>query len=139
MTNQQDLEGQKPKRKKGKTLKRIVAGVLLITSLGGAAYIGDRLNVADRYVNPIVYQSNEPASGFSQEPFDLEKVVIVNDEGQLETYFGNRETGDFFRVKENNRVGYSIDDVFRGVKEAVDGLYQDVKDYFDKSETESVK
>ncbi len=112
-------------RKRPKKGMRFLKTMVLGTALLGSAYLGDSYNVADRFVNPIVYHSADSERGFTDSPFSLEKRVIKNDDGNLETYFGNRNTGEYMRVRENDHTANMLDDVF----DATRMRYEDAVDY----------
>lgn len=94
-----------------KVLKTTAFSMCLLAS----AYLGDVYNFNDRFVNPVVYRDVESAEFYAEEPFKLEKKVIMNDEGKLETYFGSRETEEFYRVRHNNHTAGRLDDVIDGI------------------------
>lgn len=96
----------------------LISGSLIGTHLG-TGYLADRHDLNDRLIYPIVHNNKQAAEGFTDEPFDLTKKIIINEKNQIETYFGSRRTNEYLPVKPDNTVGSP----FRY-------LYECVKDFF---------
>jgi hypothetical protein len=107
-----------------KTIKNTLKAILLGTSLLGTAYFSDRININDRIIHPIIYHNKETADGFTEDPFSLEKRYVINDEGEIETYFGSRETMNYYRVRRDGRTCYGFDSFVEDLEE----VYETAKD-----------
>lgn len=59
--------------------------VLVLGFCASIAYMGDRTNFNDRFVNPIMY-ANRPVASQFYNPLEVQKKVVINDNGKLETY-----------------------------------------------------
>ncbi len=99
-------------------------------SLLVSAHLGDNLNINDRMIYPTIYRGRETAEYFAEEPFELEKRIILNDEGELETYFGRRDAEEFHRVRDNDHTARFIDDVIDGTREKAREIREYTKDNF---------
>lgn len=110
-----------------RTLAAITLSAALTAYTGTVSYLADKHNINDKVVYPYVYKDHETAPGFTENPFDLEKRVTINEDGELETYFGNRRTDEFHRVCSNDRTCYTIEDFFSDARD----IYYNARDKAD--------
>lgn len=94
-------------QKKGHRFSKAVATVVL---LGAVAAAGDQFNLVSRVTDPIRYFRRPAAEGFYKDYRNLEKRIVVNDGGQVETYIGNKVTGEYLAVRENMHAGRTFAD-----------------------------
>lgn len=109
---------------------RGLKAVLLGASLLASAYIGDRYNVLDTYVYPVIYRNVESAEGFTDEPFEIQKYVVINDDGKLETYLSNPKEMEYRRIMENNHTARGVDNVLDDIEQSYHNIVDTVKDFF---------
>lgn len=64
----------------------IIKTGLGLALLGAVAFGGDYCNVNDRIFHPVQYQDKKVEQGYFGKPFELEKKIVVNSRGNLETY-----------------------------------------------------
>ena len=63
--------------------------ILMLGLYASIAYMGDRTNFNDRFVNPILY-ANRPVASQFYNPLEVQKRAVINDAGKLETYSTKR-------------------------------------------------
>jgi len=73
--------------------------LISVAAVCGALAAGDYYNIIDKFVYPFKYYKNKPEENFHQSPFSLEKMYVVNEKGNLETYIGNNNK--WVEVKES--------------------------------------
>ena len=64
----------------------IVKTGLGLVFIGAVAFAGDYYNVNDKIFHPAQYQDKKVEQGYFSKPFELEKKIVVNSKGNLETY-----------------------------------------------------
>ncbi len=93
-----------------------------------SAYMGDTANITDRVINPLLYRGVEAEDYFTDQPFSLEKRVILNGEGRLETYLGIRGTDEYYRVRHTNHTARPIDDFVDGSRKRLEHTLDRLRD-----------
>ena len=109
---------------KNKIVKKSVKMLTISSFMLISACLGDNYNIMDRYFNPIFYYGVETEDYFSNDPFALEKKIIINEDGKLETYFGMRD-GELYRVRENNHTATTLDNIIDSTHQKI----SNAKDY----------
>ncbi|MFP4111782.1 MAG: hypothetical protein ACLFPQ_02905 [Candidatus Woesearchaeota archaeon] len=104
----------------------LCVGLLAYTGLN--MYLGDKMNFNDKVVYPLVYGNKETEDGFTEDPFDLEKRIIINENDRIETYFGNCNENRFFPVGENDMTGYSGKNFREDLREFTENVSERVEE-----------
>ncbi len=103
-----------------------------------AMYMGDKLDVKRRFVNPVIYYRLQAEKGFPEDPDNWVLETIVNEKHHRELYLKNEKTGLKVRVNDNGTAGSlrdivkaNIDDYTTHVEKKFGGFKQDVKKNID--------
>jgi hypothetical protein len=112
-------------------LKRTICGLALSASIIGAAFLGDSMNINDRLIYPIVYRNTRSEIGFTETPFEMEKYIIVNRNGNIETYFGNKRTKEYYKVREDGRAGTLFEKLYYDSRDIYDSITLRLDKFFD--------
>lgn len=116
-----------------KKFKPVLIGVAILASV----VLGSYLNLKDRIIEPVRYRNIKVDSQVYQKPFKLKKKYMVNKNGDLEVYLGNKDewykVGKGLRVNEKNLSEILKEDIGKikpYIREKIDELgwwYEDFK------------
>ncbi|MCD6464647.1 hypothetical protein J7L02_03960 [Candidatus Woesearchaeota archaeon] len=127
--------GSRLKHKVRKTFFKLSLGIAYTLA---AMYIGDKLDVKRRFVNPVIYYRLQAEKGFPEDPDNWVLETIVNEKHHRELYLKNEKTGLKVRVNDNGTAGSlrdivkaNIDDYTMHVEKKFGGFKQDVKESID--------
>lgn len=126
----------------GRFVKRTFLTLLTAATI---AYFGDTYNFRERIDKRMLYSHREVEAGFYN-PLELEKKIVINDHGQLETYLIANEV--YVPVKQGtNGPVFSIDyelsnlspgELYAGIVQSWSKLSQDQKMSIARQEVEAV-
>ncbi|MBS3108102.1 hypothetical protein J4468_04275 [Candidatus Woesearchaeota archaeon] len=72
-------------------MKSIIKTGLATLLIATLPILGDKLNINDKIINPIIYKGNKVSKDCYQNPFIIEKRYFINEKKELEIYVGCNE------------------------------------------------
>ena len=111
------IEALKKSQSRGNVKRRALVSIVAGATLFATAHLADKHNFNDTFYYPIKYRNTPIASGFTREPFELQKEYTLSTDGNLATYFGTDK--ELYRVKENNHTANKLDDFVYRAKDYI--------------------